>query len=149
MADQMPHRLSKIPLRWMIRETFKTNSGIMFNSQALRRIGLDPSGLYKTVRDRPPPIVLGDDETRREREPSTAADKGRHRVNGVDGKIAVHAHGEDGLVVRRSEEEEDLEDALTPIHDRLKTRWAWWILEILPRRFRVQSADREWHWRWS
>jgi hypothetical protein len=154
----------------MIRETFKTNSGIMFNSAGLRRIGLDPTGLYKNVRDRPPPVVLGGDETWKEREPVeltwrsrlsswwhggggislSAAEEGRlvfSRVYGADGTVNVDVHGADGRVLKSSEEEEDLKDALAPIYDKL--RWAWWILEILPMRFRVQKEDREWRWRWG
>ena len=168
MVDRTPHRVSRIPLRWMIRETFRTNTGIMFHSEGLRRIGLDPSRLYKTVRDRPPAVVLGGDETWREGEPvdltwrsrlsswwrggGSVGSEGRRvfsRVSGVDGKIAVDVHSKDGLVVKSSEEEEDLKDALTPMHDKLRIRWVWWILEILPRRFRVQNEDREWRWRWA
>jgi hypothetical protein len=41
----------------------------------------------------------------------------------------------------RSEEDEELADALTPIYDQLKLSRFWWILEILPMRHRVQNRD--------
>ncbi len=43
-----------------------------------------------------------------------------------------------------SEEEEDLEDALSPVYDQLKKKRWWWFLELLPVRHRVQRADASW-----
>ncbi|KAJ3481411.1 hypothetical protein NLJ89_g12215 [Agrocybe chaxingu] len=42
----------------MVHECFKCNTGIMFNSDALRDIGLDPSTLYPYVAPRPPPLPV-------------------------------------------------------------------------------------------
>ncbi|EEB99946.1 hypothetical protein MPER_00241, partial [Moniliophthora perniciosa FA553] len=33
--------LARIPLRWMVRECFKANTGIMFDVDRLEKIGLD------------------------------------------------------------------------------------------------------------
>ncbi|KAF8224463.1 hypothetical protein L208DRAFT_1311097 [Tricholoma matsutake] len=103
------HALSRISLRWMVRECFKTNTGIMFDTQALRNIGLDPSTLYPFVTPRPPPLPVGNATLEKLRSPSML----RRFLIGI-------------------EEEEELNDALSPIHDELRLRPAWWILEVLP-----------------
>ncbi|CDO73378.1 hypothetical protein BN946_scf185013.g12 [Trametes cinnabarina] len=46
VLDETPHALERIPLRWMIRECFRTNSGIRFHGELLKRIGLDPATLW-------------------------------------------------------------------------------------------------------
>ncbi|OSD00890.1 hypothetical protein PYCCODRAFT_1370341 [Trametes coccinea BRFM310] len=46
VPDDTPHALERIPLRWMIRECFRTNTGIRFHGELLKRIGLDPATLW-------------------------------------------------------------------------------------------------------
>ncbi len=36
------YALARIPLRWMVRECFKAKTGIMFDTDGLRGIGIDP-----------------------------------------------------------------------------------------------------------
>ncbi|KAK7464832.1 hypothetical protein VKT23_006039 [Stygiomarasmius scandens] len=67
------HSLAKISLRWMIRECFKTNSGIMFDSNRLRSVGLDPSSLHPFVTPRPSPIAVHTDMRIRPRVPGERA----------------------------------------------------------------------------
>ncbi|KAJ7887037.1 hypothetical protein B0H14DRAFT_3127703, partial [Mycena olivaceomarginata] len=43
------HALSRIPLRWMIRECFDTKTGILFKAVKLRTAGLEPATLYPEV----------------------------------------------------------------------------------------------------
>ena len=43
----------------MVRECFKTKTGIMFDPSRLRRIGLDPATLYPEVLKRPDPHPVG------------------------------------------------------------------------------------------
>jgi hypothetical protein len=40
-----PHSLARIPLRWMIRECFRANTGIQFYRESLKRVGLNPDTL--------------------------------------------------------------------------------------------------------
>ena len=145
MSNKTRNALPRITLRWMIRECFKTNTGIMFDSQALRSIGLDPSTLYPFVKPRPPPLSLG--SNRIAKAPSNPI------------PVRLHAH----LVKKRAEhpevvslsqgvqasqvgteEEEELKDALSPVHDQLKIKKAWWALEILPMQLRYQRGDNQW-----
>ncbi|KAI0370474.1 hypothetical protein BV20DRAFT_1035927 [Pilatotrama ljubarskyi] len=46
VPDAMSHSLARIPLRWMIRECFRTNTGIRFHGELLKEIGLDPATLW-------------------------------------------------------------------------------------------------------
>ncbi|KAJ7788332.1 hypothetical protein B0H14DRAFT_2398468, partial [Mycena olivaceomarginata] len=120
--------LARIPLRWMIRECFEAKTGMMFNTQRLQELGLDPTKLYKDEdgylrfpQKRPP-------HPRRLEDPPHARDG----CKGAPG----------------TEEEEDLKDALSPIHDPLTLNPFWWILEVIPFTFRRQSRpDNNWHTR--
>ena len=56
VRNRTPHSLARIPLRWMIRECFETNTGIIFDGNALKKLGLDPETLYPVVKHRPPRI---------------------------------------------------------------------------------------------
>lgn len=40
------HKLSQIPLRWMIRQSFECDTGIMYNTAKLVEIGLDVQTLW-------------------------------------------------------------------------------------------------------
>ncbi|CAK5266459.1 unnamed protein product [Mycena citricolor] len=117
------HTLAKIPLRWMIRECFKTGSGIMFDVDGLRSVGLDPDSLYPVVKPRPAALPLGDLKIRAVPSPSPPLP--------------------DPTPVL-SEEEEDLHDSLSPLYDVLATPLSlWWILEFYPIEERYQRLDHE------
>lgn len=40
----------------MIRQCFLANTGIQFQTELLRSVGLDPNSLYPVVKERPPPV---------------------------------------------------------------------------------------------
>ncbi|KXN83389.1 hypothetical protein AN958_01526 [Leucoagaricus sp. SymC.cos] len=124
VSNKTRHSLARIPLRWMVRECFKAGTGIMFHSEALREIGLDPSTLYPFVTPRPPLLSI---------------DPEKHKIP------EVHAqHPEAPPPFLGSEEEEEFHDALSPAYDQLKIKKAWWILEILPLYLSYQRGDNEW-----
>ena len=63
----------------------------------------------------------------------------------------MHTLVEDAMKDRKSktappptEEEEELQDALSPKYDQLKIQKAWWILELIPLRLRYQRGDNQW-----
>jgi len=130
--NETTHNLARIPLRWMIRECFKTNSGIMFDCDGLRSIGLDPDGLFPFVKPRPPALPLGD--RRIERIPPKSLRKAPK-----DSKAAASAAANS-----LTEEDLDLTDALCPVYDQLRLAWYWWILELLPLKHRYQQGDNKW-----
>ncbi|KDR83173.1 hypothetical protein GALMADRAFT_221114 [Galerina marginata CBS 339.88] len=144
VSNKTRHSLARIPLRWMIRECFKTNTGIMFNSAALFDIGLDPSTLYPYVVPRPPPLPVAS-----------------HRIqsppaNPIPIRPTAHlmkkkkSHPEIKALLGRARtpflgtEEEELNDIMSPKYDQLKIKKAWWALEILPLTLRYQRGDNQW-----
>ncbi|KAJ3746884.1 hypothetical protein EV360DRAFT_1697, partial [Lentinula raphanica] len=118
------HSLARISLRWMIRECFKSNTGIMFNSQRLKSAGLDPSTLYPFVTPRLQPLS----DTRSTSDSTTLGSKSLK-----DGK-----QSESEKIRILTEEEEDLMDVLSPKYDQLKISPLWWLLELIPMQFRYQ-----------
>ncbi|KAF7364572.1 DUF2235 domain-containing protein [Mycena venus] len=141
------HNLARIPLRWMVRECFKTNSGIMFvYTKGLRNIGLDPDTLYPTVKPRPPALPVG--TARIQSIPRSPAPVPPQMNSAGSETAPINASNGDVFV---TEEEHDLRDALSPIYDQLTLRWFWWILELLPFRQRYQRGDNTWvsPFRWN
>ncbi|KAJ7114597.1 hypothetical protein C8R43DRAFT_902991 [Mycena crocata] len=134
--NDMQHALASIPLRWMVRECFKTNSGIMFTSEGLRGIGLDPKTLYPLVKPRRPALPIGSAQIR-----SISSDSKLQKSIGKESTIAANRVAPTAPM---TEEERDLKDALAPIYDQLDLAWWWWILEILPLRQHYQRGDDTW-----
>ncbi|KAF8215371.1 hypothetical protein K438DRAFT_1801131 [Mycena galopus ATCC 62051] len=147
VANDTRHSLARIPLRWMIRECFKADTGIIFDARRLQELGLDPATLYPFVLPRPPPLPL---------------DSG-HKLESIPPRkgwlrrTLSRKHKADNFPVspeleslplpkpvRGMEEEEDLKDSLQPIYDQLQLKPFWWILEILPLTFRYQKSDSKW-----
>ncbi|KAJ4471533.1 hypothetical protein J3R30DRAFT_3710078 [Lentinula aciculospora] len=129
--------LARIPLRWMIRECFKVDTGIMFHREMLRQAGLDPDTLWPHVRERPP-LVTSTTTTagiipvpdNQNRHASSIAEPSANRPSSLERQTAIT----DFI----SEEHEDAKDALSPINDMLKTDPGWWILELLPYKIKYQ-----------
>ncbi len=100
----------------MIRECFRTNTGILFLTKSLRDISLDPESLYPEVIVRPeplftPPIL-----------PAVAKKQKR----------------------ALTEEEADAIDALCPIYDQLRMKPFWWMLEVMPVKRWVRTEEKKW-----
>jgi hypothetical protein len=128
----------------MIRECFKANTGIMFNTESLKEIGLDPSTLYPFVTPRPPPLKV--EEHHKIRKPPTEEIPVRlHATLTKKRHAAIHAqHSAVSIPFLGSEEEEELQDALSPAYDQLQLKKYWWVLEILPLHLRYQKGNNEW-----
>ncbi|KAL0959550.1 hypothetical protein HGRIS_011264 [Hohenbuehelia grisea] len=110
VGNDTPHSLARIPLRWMIRQCFKTYSGIMFESSGLKDLGLDPKTLWPKAVKRPAPA------------PNTLGLRIR-----TDDKKAVETSA------LMTEEEHDLHDVLSPIYDQLSIKPLMWSpLELFP-----------------
>ncbi|KAI8981359.1 hypothetical protein BD414DRAFT_492433 [Trametes punicea] len=116
VRDDTPHTLARIPLRWMIRECFKTNTGIRFHGELLKRIGLNPAALHPIVLDRPPPVPP---------------------------QPEVHLKSVAPPVPYTTEEEHEVRDALSPIYDQLELAPYWWALEFLPMKHRLRGPPPE------
>ncbi|KAL5518743.1 hypothetical protein ACEPAH_426 [Sanghuangporus vaninii] len=189
--------LARIPLRWMIRECFRTKTGIIFDKDMLKKnIGLDTDKLHPIVQERPPrkPAPSGSRIAKAEQQTSTFVEF----FTVIGGLIAIPLtliariiafpikhfwlllkFTRLGKLVRntgksawkklkglfssakasmsptpavssgveesdfKSEEDEELADALSPIYDQLQLAWFWWILELIPFRFREQKGKRD------
>ncbi|KLO14124.1 hypothetical protein SCHPADRAFT_826983, partial [Schizopora paradoxa] len=138
VTDNTQHSLARIPLRWMIRQCFATDSGIQFQVEKLCEIGLDPASLYPYCKDRPPPIRIPDPPPL----PNAPARNGKQEK----GNMPPWAEVGDVIMQRqKSEEEEELLDALCPMYDPLEmSHMWWWLLECLPISQRVHQPDGTW-----
>jgi len=130
VKNESRNALARIPLRWMVRQCFLADTGIMFNSQLLAQIGMDTGTLYPNVLRRPDPVTF------------ERADRSRIASDHSSGMVTV-VNRETVL----TEEEEDLADILSPINDELSLSKSWWVLELLPLKQRYQKKDGTWSWR--
>ncbi|KAJ3532306.1 hypothetical protein NMY22_g7794 [Coprinellus aureogranulatus] len=139
VSNATQHSLARIPLRWMIRECFKRETGIMFQVDELRRIGLDPESLYPIVSPRPPPL-------------SPESANFIERIPKVQPSIFAQdedANSEDDSYLTMSEEGHELRDALSPKYDQLAMKKTWWLGEVMPMRHRYQRSNNEWVKTWG
>ncbi|KAH9160875.1 hypothetical protein EDB89DRAFT_2116984 [Lactarius sanguifluus] len=119
------NRLARIPLRWMIRECFRAKTGIQFFRESFKDIGFDPETLVDPKLYAPRPLALTPSDAQTPAPPTAAA-------------------------TFKTEEDEELVDALSPIHDELKISKTWWILEVIPMRHREQNrSDYTWKYFWK
>ena len=145
----------------MVRECFKAKSGILFCTEYLREIGLDPASLYPFVAPCPPPL-LDHAKTQTIERPlpskfsrwigglfTTSSSKARKKAEAAEEEKEEEG-GERRERIRRhatgfvSEEDEELRDALSPKYDQLKLKPFWWVLEVLPVSMRYQRSDDQW-----
>lgn len=160
------HMISRVPLRWMIRETFKCNTGILYRSDVLAEHGMDVHTLHPKLIERKPPVVgpapsdvdrytagqLPSLESRRRSLRSHNIDV-KAKVERTEGKSDVAPAQKDEQLARRPPDEdidvlpeiyEDFFDAQAPINDQLKQSKVWWILEFWPIKYRVKQEDGTW-----
>jgi hypothetical protein len=108
----------------MIRQCFLANTGIQFYRKTFKHIGLDPTTLFPSVTTRP--LAL-------EAPCVTEAAEARASAQCRDGHVNDQVQASPmAACTFKSEEHEELLDALSPISDQLEKRKAWWILEIFP-----------------
>ena len=135
------HKLAQIPLRWMIRQAFECNTGIIFKTRVLTEYGLDVHTLWPKYErlsapaHGPPPSVL---EKYEQCLPPRSV-RGAKLV-----PIDKHQGGEHFYHLKsRTDEDwtpeqvEDFYDAMSPLNDQLIQAPSWWILELLPVEYKV------------
>jgi hypothetical protein len=114
----------------MIRECFKTESGILFSSEAMKSCGLDPATLHPTVpKHRPEPL-------------SAVGAQILTIPSAKELKAKANSAEVDDLVkLAKTEEDHELLDAMSPIYDQLSLAWSWWALELLPMKQHYQTSE--------
>lgn len=152
------HKLSRIPLRWMIRQCFECNTGILFGTAALAEAGIDVQAVWPVYKTPKKPIVgpspmmveqyeAGALPPLRQRSTALGVDRDKSRKNDAEVfRIDISNEAE----MRRLEPDclpeqvEDHFDAMAPINDQLELAKGWWILEFWPVKLRVQKEDGRW-----
>lgn len=137
---EIRNNLARIPLRWMVHQCFLLNTGIIFHRPAFNATGMDVSTLWPIVKPRPPP----------KRFPSSPNSTYKPFPSGKESDGETQGTGNAVAKTKRSgrpftsKEEEDLQDALSPINDTPKPAKSWWISELLPQGFKFQKDDNYW-----
>ncbi|VDC07954.1 unnamed protein product [Peniophora sp. CBMAI 1063] len=139
--------LSDIPLRWMVKEAIQAQCGLLFDSGELSRNNISQSiadifnprpssskGKQRTLHDFTMPGRI-----KVERSSAGAADNAS--ASGSSG------HSE---VQQTAQSERDMSEVMQPIHDELKRKPIWWILEVVPTKYTWQrSSSNKWAAEWS
>ncbi|KAI4852515.1 hypothetical protein E4T44_01430 [Aureobasidium sp. EXF-8845] len=150
VANEERHKPSQIPLRWMIRQCFECNTGIIFHTHRLAEEGLDVHMLYPTYHKLERPTVGPSPNTMERYHQGTLAPLPRRST-------LLEAHGDRHdlytLNIHQDTEKlklanhwtpeqiEDYFDAIAPFNDQLVQAKFWWILEVWPIKVRIQNKD--------
>lgn len=158
VANGQRHSLARIPLRWMIRECFKVNSGIIFDAHMLKHeVGLDIDSIFKAP-DALSPTTLhlaGPDRTELKgfsfrSVPIAVITATGAPFRWIWGKLSglrlrssprVVFTLEQERFVFEGEAKEELDDALSPIYDQLTKHTYWKIMEWMPWIIKKQGAE--------
>ncbi|KAJ7665096.1 hypothetical protein DFH06DRAFT_1186619 [Mycena polygramma] len=134
--------LAHIPLRWMIRECFKADTGMIFSTEELAKLGIEPSHLYPVVRPRPEvdASTLGS-QAIRAIEPPGWIPWAKSFLPSWSTKTAEKRKLE---LPNLSEEELDARDALAPLYDQLILKSGLWtMMESLYLKKPVYNAEKD------
>lgn len=161
VKNEERHVLSRIPLRWMIRQCFECDTGIIFSAAGLAEIGIDVPTVHPVYKRPGIPIVgpspdmvegyeakllpplrrrstaLGIHDERMER-----CKREVQRVESQDGEQSGRWETEFDLL---PEQVEDHFDAMAPINDQLVQAKGWWVLEFWPVKVRVEKKQPKNH----
>ena len=158
MKNGQRHSLARIPLRWMIRECFKLNIGIIFDAHMLKHeVGLDIDSIFSP----PPPLspttlhlAAPDGELvgfSFRRIPTAIISGLTSPFRWVWAKLPhLRSHSspkvpftlEQSRFIFEGEAKEELEDALSPIYDQLDKHTYWKIMEWIPCKLPLSPPTR-------
>lgn len=144
VSNDTRHKLAQIPLRWMIRQAFECNTGIIFKTKVLAEYGLDVHTLWPKYKRLPVPSH-GPPPSFLERYDSDLPPRSvrRNKLVPVDrtengeGFYRLASHTDEDWT---PEQIEDFYDAMQPLNDQLVQAPSWWILELWPVQYRVPVA---------
>jgi hypothetical protein len=132
VTNDARNSLARIPLRWMVREIFKAEVGILFHREMFKDIGMDPETLYPHVRERPNIMYHQPLCTSTHSSPSSMVQNPPKLADPTD----IYSDFE-------SEELEDVADATSLKNDELCRNPLWWILEVIPQQVFYQESLRD------
>ncbi|KAI1160795.1 hypothetical protein F5B18DRAFT_487154 [Nemania serpens] len=147
VQNESRHMLSRIPLRWMIRQCFDCNTGILFDMARLAEQGLDVVNLWPEYQELTKPTVSPSPRLMTKYNRKILSPIQRRSIflpiGHKDYSIDDAPTTEDLNYVLPSESDEDHFDAMELPNDQLKIAKSWWILELWPVKIRVLSGDNE------
>ena len=143
------HSLARIPLRWMIRECFKVNVGIIFDAHMLEHeVGLGVDSILEVPTPLPPATLHLAGPDGAELEGFSARHIPMAIISGLGypfrwawGKLShlrfrdspqVAFSFEQQRFISKGEAQEELEDVLSPIYDQLNKHTYWKAMEWTP-----------------
>ncbi|THW48985.1 hypothetical protein D6D21_02648 [Aureobasidium pullulans] len=154
VANEQRHKPSQIPLRWMIRQCFECNTGILFNTHRLAEEGIDVHMLYPVYHKLERPTVGPSPNTMEKYHQGEIAPISR-RSTVLEAQDDDHKHGLYNVNLWQDAEKqkiaehwvpeqmEDCLDAIAPLNDQLVQAKFWWILEVWPIKVRLQPRDSD------
>jgi uncharacterized protein (DUF2235 family) len=141
--NHVRHSLARIPLRWMIRQCFECNTGIIFDSAALAETGLDVHNVWPVYK-KPTRPLIGPSPELIERYFSGQLQP-LHRRSTALGLGSKEEAEELNVADLLPEEAEDYFDARANVNDQLNEARGWWILEFIPIKLLKEIAPGRWH----
>jgi hypothetical protein len=147
VENESRHMLSRIPLRWMLRQCFECNTGILFKTTHLAEQGLDIDTLWPVYQPPsvptvgPPPVLM---EKYERKILAPLRRRSTFLPIGKEDETTKKAPTEEDLqYVLPSESTEDHFDAMARVNDQLVDAKGWWILEVWPVKVRLLTKDGE------
>jgi hypothetical protein len=137
------HMLSRIPLRWMIRQCFECETGILFTTAMLAENGLDIRSVWPLYQTPKKPVV-GPSPRMLElyNKGQVPGLEKRSAALGLESPFISKMSGNEEIEIL-PEQVEDHFDALACINDQLVQARGWWILEVWPVTIRVLRKAKE------
>ncbi|KAF9559466.1 hypothetical protein CPC08DRAFT_666484 [Agrocybe pediades] len=133
VKNETKPNLAHIPLRWMIRQCFLANTGMMFYKDDMKKkFHLDPDTLYPVVKKRPQAIAPKVNKVmapKRQGPIDTAKSWGSWAWSYVPFIGGKKPEKEEEITINpdANEEEADAIDALAPIYDMLEIKPQMWL----------------------
>jgi len=123
------HSLARIPLRWMIRECFKVNTGIIFDAHMLlHEVGLDIDSILEAPGPLSPSILdSAESDDADDKVPHPSSSQSTCSIKGP-------------VFISKGEPQEELNDAVSPINDELK-KLHWKFIDWHPWFIGRQGTD--------
>lgn len=142
VSNDTRHMLSRIPLRWMLRQCFECDTGILFSTSRLAEYGIDVQNLWPKYQKPARPIAGPPPRLVEKYEQKTLAPLYRRAAFLPIGpeEYRIEDMPSPGYILP-SESNEDYFDAQEKCNDMLAIARVWWILEIWPIKLRLLSKD--------
>jgi hypothetical protein len=139
--NESRHMLSRIPLRWMIRQCFDCDTGILFKTAVLAEQGLDVMNMWPIYQQPTIPVHGPQPALMNKYVNGLLAPLQKRSLFlpiGPEGNAIKNAPTSNDLsYILPTEASEDYFDAMARMNDQLVDVRGWWILEFWPVELRV------------